>query len=83
MWRQKVNETKVLVPSQYLVDVSHEIDTEGIANFKDCGGLPLYRSALKEVQRWMEEWENKMSTVEQLAHTEFLLWGVHKEGINV
>lgn len=83
MWRQKVNETKVLVPSQYLVDVSHEIDTEGIANFKDCGGLPLYQSALKEVQRWMEEWENKMSTVEQLAHTEFLLWGVHKEGINV
>ena len=61
------------MPSQYLVDVSHGIDTEEVANFKDRGGLPLYQSGLKEVQRWMEEWENKMSTVEQLAHAEFLL----------
>ena len=51
LWRQKVNETKVLVHSQYLVDVVQRrgIDVEGLVNQKDCGGLP--QSVLKEVQR--------------------------------
>ena len=79
---RKKNETKVLVHSQrHLVDAAQKrgIDVQGLVN----GGLPLYQSVLKKVQRWMEEWENKMSIVEQLAHAEFLLQGAHKEGVNI
>ena len=38
---------------------------------------------LKEVNTRMEEWEDKMKVVEQLAHTEFLLQEADKERVNI
>ena len=70
--------------SQYLVDAAQKcgVDVERLVLKSD--ELPLYQSILKEVERWMEEWENKINVVEKLAHAEFLLWpwGAHKVGVN-
>ena len=59
------------------------IDVEALVTQKDCGGMPLYRCVLKEVNTRMEEWEDKMKVVEQLVHTEFLLREADKEGVNI
>lgn len=70
--------------SQYLVDAAQKcgVNVERLVLKSD--ELPLYQSILKEVERWMEEWKNKINVVEQLARAEFLLWpwGAHKVGVN-
>ena len=60
--------------SQYLVDAAQKCGVDVKRLVLKSDELPLYQSILKEVERWMEEWENKINVVEQLARAEFLLW---------
>jgi len=86
-WKQNLKETRTLVQAQFTLDATKKraIDADALVKLENLGGekAALYKGAMKEVQGKMDEWEDKISIIEEIVFAQLLLKGAERNGINV